>query len=87
MEERRYPVFEEEGSVGKACEPVGASSLSPYADAISDSDVSMPVMIPASYEEALADIDQSEREFREGRGIAWESVKLMIEDRIRNYAH
>lgn len=84
MEERRYPVFEEEESVGKA---VGASSLSPYADAISDNDVSMPVMIPASYEEALADIDQSEREFREGRGIAWESVKLMIEDRIRNYAH
>lgn len=87
MEERRYPVFDEEESVGKACEPVGASSLSPYADAISDNDVSMPVMIPASYEEALADIEQSEREFREGRGIAWESVRLMIEDRIRNYEH
>lgn len=87
MEEKRYPVFEEEESVGKACEPVGASSLSPYADAIIDGGASMPVMIPASYEEALADIDQSEREFREGRGIAWESVKLMIEDRIRNYAH
>ena len=87
MEERRYPVFEEEESVGKACEPVGASSLSPYADAVIDRGASMPVMIPASYEEALADIDQSEREFREGRGIAWESVKMMIEDRIRNYAH
>ena len=45
------------------------------------------VVIPASYEEALADIEQSEREFKEGRGIPWENVKLMIEDRIRSYAH
>lgn len=83
MEEKRYPVIEEEEGIGMAREPIGAASLLDYTEIDNDFEPDMPIVIPASYEEALADIEQSEREFKEGRGISWENVKLMIEDRIR----
>ena len=86
MEERRYPIFDEEDGSCKVCEPVGAVALSDHTDEFVDDDVTIPDVIPASFEEALADIEQSEREFEEGRGIPWEDVKLMIEDHIRSYA-
>ena len=47
----------------------------------------MPVMIPDSFEEALADIEQSEIEFKEGKGIAWDDVKHMMEERICSYTY
>lgn len=47
----------------------------------------IPVVIPTSVEDALADIEQSEIEFKEGKGIAWEDVKHMMEERICSYAY
>ena len=40
----------------------------------------IPVVIPSTWEEALADIEQSEKDFAEGRCFAWDEVKQTIEE-------
>lgn len=57
----------------------------PFTENVSPDE--MPVKIPASFEEALADIEMSEIEFKEGKGIAWDDVKHMMEEHICSYAY
>ena len=44
----------------------------------------IPISGPKTAEEAVADIEQSERDYAEGRFFSWCDVRQAIEDRIRN---
>ena len=46
----------------------------------------IPIFPNATLEELMADIEQSEREFKEGKGVSWNTATEMIENRIKNYA-
>ena len=50
------------------------------------SDEDMPIGGPANWEEALADIEDSERDIDAGHGTPWEVVKELMEERINSYA-
>ena len=39
----------------------------------------LPIGGPATWDEALADIKESEREIEAGRGTSWEVVKDLLE--------
>ncbi len=87
MEEKRYPEIEEEESVGQCNE----SAVEPIVyvedvEVVGNFEDRVPILGPSTLEEVLEDINQSERDFREGRCYPWESIKIMLEDRIRNYA-
>ncbi len=81
MEEKRYPILEEEENIGMVCEPVGATA---YADS---DDNEIPIVGPSSWEEAMADLDESEREFETGKCIPWENVLGEIKERYKSYAY
>jgi len=81
MEEKRHPKFEEEESVGMACEPSAVSPTAfstydagsaPYdADIASDEDLDkldwdqFPSFGPFSEEEAIARIEEAEKELND----------------------
>ena len=44
----------------------------------------IPISGLKTIREAIADIDQSERDFAEGRFFSWCDVRQTIEDKIRN---
>ena len=46
----------------------------------------MDILKNATLEKLMADIEQSEKEFKEGKGVSWDTVKEMNENRIKNYA-
>ena len=49
-------------------------------------DDDIPVGGPACWEEALSDIEDSERDIDAGHGTTWELVKERMEERVNNYA-
>ena len=83
--EKEYPRHKED--TGMAKEPVAVAGYMITAKRFNDTDGNVPVVIPATWEEALADIEQSEMDFAEGRYFAWDEVKRTMEDRISGYAN
>ena len=77
MKEKSYPIHDEEPSPGKACEPSLATA---YRNRTELKDV--PVLGPSTWEAALDDLDQSEREYEAGESIPWNKVMGEIK---RNY--
>jgi hypothetical protein len=51
------------------------------------SDDYVPVSGPKTIDEAITDIEQSERDFAEGNTLSWHEVRQAIEDRIQSYAN
>ena len=87
MEKKKYEIPEEEQTTNKVCESaVGAIAYSEAIDQDEDWEDRIPILKNATLEELMADIEQSEREFKEGKGVSWNTAKEMIENRIRNYA-
>ena len=81
MEDKIYPILEKEGNVEMACEPVAATA---YAH---QEDYNVPIVGPSTWEEALADLDESEKEFEAGKCIPWENVMGEIKERYQSYAN
>jgi hypothetical protein len=48
--------------------------------------LNLPIGGPTTWSEALADLEESEREIAAGHGTSWESVKEMMAERIYSYA-
>lgn len=74
MEEKRYPIFEEEESVGMVSEPIGTAVAAEtcLVDDI-DEDINwdkFPSKGPFSEEEAIARIDKFEEELAKGE-VKW----------------
>lgn len=81
MEEKRYPIFEEEESVGICSEPSVAAR---YAV---EEKYDVPILGPSTWKEAMDDLDESEKEFETGKCIPWSDVMSEIKDRYTLYAH
>ena len=82
MKDNKYTV--EESNEGIVREPVAAVAYQIETAGMVDFDDYMPISGPKTAEEAIADIDQSERDFAEGSFFSWCDVRQMIEDKIRN---
>lgn len=77
MEEKKYPVFEEEEGIGMCAEPVveaampltrSSNGITDVHDWIDDLDWNRyPIMGPATEEEAIASIDKFEDELSTGK--------------------
>lgn len=78
MKGKKYPKYEEEARMVN--EPVAAATY--QKDIIGGVEDNIPVVIPATWEEALMDIEQSEKDFAEGRCSSWEDVKQAMAERI-----
>ena len=81
MEEKHYPIIEEEDSTlsSKVEEPVGTLAYSDEEAALmtrnDDMDWDdMPLIGPATYEEAISRIEAAEKEIEEGKGTPWDAV-------------
>ena len=81
MEEKKYTVIEEEENVGMCCEPSAAID---YDDA---DNFMLPVLGPSTVGEAIADIEESEKEFEAGKCLPWEDVMSEIKGRYHLYAY
>ena len=81
MEDKKYPIREEEENVGMVCEPSGATAYNETEA------VDIPVIGPSNWEEAMADLDESEEEFKAGECIPWENVMEEIKERYKSYAY
>lgn len=81
MEEKKYPILDEEECVGVSAEPT-------VAVAYNEKKVcAAPVLGPSTWEEAMGDLDVSEREFEAGECVCWESVVSELKERYRHYAY
>lgn len=85
MEDKRYPVFEEEDTIGKVNEPIGAVAY-PVVDQETEPEDRLPISSPSTWEEAMSDLDSSESDILSGHGTTWDVVKQMMADRIKEYA-
>lgn len=52
-----------------------------------DETSAMPFIGPASLQEALADLDEAEREFEAGEGLSMDAVVQEIRERYKVYAY
>ena len=86
MKKKKYPTFED-SDTGMAKEPVSALEYQREVVDIDNFEVDVPIAGPATFEEALSDIEQSEKDCAEGRIFSWEEVKQTIDDRIASYAN
>ena len=83
-DEKRYPILDEEdGMTLMAAEPVAGAALA-YAPSYLDEE-NLPLIGPATYEEAIERIELAEREPYH-KGVTWEVVKRQMLDRINSYA-
>ena len=57
-----------------------------YKRCISMKEMNLPIGGPASIEEAIADIEVSERDIEAGKGTSWGVVKEMLAERVYSYA-
>ena len=48
--------------------------------------MNLPIGGPSSVEEAIADIEESERCIEAGQGTSWDAVKEMLAERVYSYA-
>ncbi|MBO5626287.1 MAG: hypothetical protein J5953_10920 [Prevotella sp.] len=79
----KYPKIEEEQSEGIMSEPaVSAASL----ERQSSSKSILPVGLPRNVKEALADIEEGEREFEHGETYSHKEVMKMVWSQIDSYA-
>ena len=81
MEEKRYPVFDEEEGIGKCCEPaVGyAATGSGYAYTLANDDDMLPDdydpgIGPYTMEELYSRVAESEEQFAKGNYITSEEL-------------
>lgn len=87
MEKKKYKMPEEEQTTNKVYESaISALAYSKAIDQEVDWENRIPIFPNATLEELMADIEQSEREFKERKGVSWNTAKEMIENRIKNYA-
>jgi len=87
MEEKHYPIFEEEDSIwmNKVEEPIGGTAYSDEEVALMDFDEDtddMPLIGPDTYEEAIARINAAEKESEEDKGTPWDVVMQEAKDLI-----
>lgn len=93
MEEKRYPAFDEEKSVGKVSEPIAA----PVADSMSADSITtdndwiddldwdkFPSFGPFTDEEAIARIDRFEERLKKGE-VKWTSSEQVWEELYSKY--
>ena len=93
MEEKKYPIIEEEEgySCMEAVEPIKSvayNKVSAYdvEDGIAGGcNIITPFIGPATYEEAIARIEEAEREIDNGEVYEWEDVLTEARQRARNY--
>lgn len=93
MEEKKYPVIEEEDGYGcmKAAEPTEVVAYDKVAayhveDGIEDANsIIMPFIGPSTYEEAIARIEEAEREIEDGDVYEWEDVLKEARQRAKKY--
>ena len=93
MEEKHYPILEEEDSTlsSKVEEPVDTIAYSDEEVALMTRNDEldwddMPLIGPATYEEAMSRIDAAEKECEEGEGTAWDDVMQEARNLVlRNY--
>ena len=50
-------------------------------------EMKLPIAGPSSLEEALTDIEESEREIEAQQGTTWDVVKEMMAERIYSYGN
>lgn len=84
MEDNRHPQFEEEQGIGLCCEPIAeavcpavrsAEGITEVHDWIDDFDWSkMPILGPKTEEEAIASIDEFEKQLAKGH-VKWISAE------------
>lgn len=86
MKDNSYPIPEEDGN-GIVKEPAAAVTYQEIPIGMAYSDDYVPVSGPKTIEEAITDIEQSERDFAEGNTLSWHEVRQAIEDRIKSYAN
>lgn len=75
--------MEKEVSEWTAEEPVGVASYSPH---VIEQVRTLPQGVPQSFSEAIADIDEGEREFERGETYTHREVMQMLWDKIDSYA-
>ena len=80
MEEIKHPIIEEE-NIGMCCE---SSVALDYDDA---DDFVLPILGPSTLGEAIADIEESEKEFDAGKCLPWEDVMSEMKERYHLYAY
>lgn len=68
-------------------EPAAAITYQEIPTGMAYSDDYVPVSGPKTIDEAITDIEQSERDFAEGNTLSWHDVRQAIEDRIQSYAN
>lgn len=70
MEKKKYNMPKEKQTTNKVCEStVSALAYSETIDQEVDWEDRIPIFPNATLEELMADIEQSEREFKEGKGV------------------
>ena len=83
MEEgKKYPPIENEPEM--ASEPTGMAMANP--NVVKPSNHNIPIGVPKTVEEALADIEEGEREFECGETYTHKEVMQMVWDKIDGYA-
>ena len=92
MQEKRYPIIDEEDGYGcmKASEPMEAVAYDKVAtydveDDEDESNIIMPFIGPSTCEEAIARIEEAEREIENGEVYDWEDVLKEARQRVRKY--
>ena len=81
-EEKKYPPIENEPEM--ASEPTGMAMANP--NVVKPSNHHIPIGVPKTVEEALADIEEGEREFECGETYTHKEVMQMVWDKIDGYA-
>jgi len=81
MEEKKYPKFEEDQSAGMCNEPAVNLAYNEVEEQ------TLPVLGPATWEEAISDLEESEREVEAGECIPWDEVMSEIKERYKDYAY
>ena len=49
-------------------------------------EMDLPIGGPTSIEEAMSDIEESERSIEAGQGTSWDVVKEMLAERVYSYS-
>lgn len=86
MQKKEYKKLEEEQTTNKICESAVGALAYEGVEQEENWEDKIPIVGHSTLNELLADIEQSEQEFKEGKGVSWDTVKGMIENRIRSYA-
>lgn len=75
MEDKQHLIHEKEEKTGMVCEPIGTLAYNETEA------VDIPIMGPSTWEEAMTDLDASEKEFEAGECIPWKNMMEEIKER------